>query len=105
MISSFKADKKEKTFLVALEMMERGYKIGTIDLYKSYAINFKIDQKKELIPPLIVIDGFNLQMSNRVIAARKHRFSSQEDFIARTKLNSRCIENLRKLHVLDNLAL
>ena len=85
-------------------MSERGYKIGNLDLYKSDAKNFLIDKKTgELIPPFIVIDGLGLNAALSVVEARKQPFYSQEDLLARTKLTSTNVENLRKLHVLDDL--
>lgn len=99
-----KDDEIEKTLIVALEMAERGYKIGSIDLYKSDSKNFVIDhEKNELIPPFIVIDGLGLAAADSVIEARKQKFFSQEDLLSRTKLNSQNVENLKKLHVIDEL--
>lgn len=104
-MSSPKDEETEKTLIIALEMAERGYKIGNIDLYKSDAKNFLIDEKTQmLIPPFIVIDGLGLNAAQSVVEARKMPFLSQEDLLARTKLNSQNVENLKKLHVLDDLA-
>ena len=103
-LSSPKDEEIEKTLIIALEMSERGYKIGNLDLYKSDAKNFLIDKKTgELIPPFIVIDGLGLNAALSVVEARKQPFYSQEDLLARTKLTSTNVENLRKLHVLDDL--
>ena len=103
-LSSPKDEEIEKTLIIALEMSERGYKIGNLDLYKSDAKNFLIDKKTGvLIPPFIVIDGLGLNAALSVVEARKQPFYSQEDLLARTKLTSTNVENLRKLHVLDDL--
>lgn len=103
-MSSPKDEETEKTLIIALEMAERGYKIGNIDLYRSDAKNFLIDEKTQtLIPPFIVIDGLGLNAAISVIEARNLEFLSIEDLLARTKLNSQNVENLKKLHVLDDL--
>ena len=103
--TSPKDEEIEKTLIIALEMAERGYKIGNIDLNRSDAKNFIIDKKNNiLIPPFIVIDGLGLNAAVSVTEAREFSpFVSQEDLLSRTKLNSQNIENLRKLHVLDDL--
>lgn len=104
-LQSNKEDDIEKTLLIALEMAERGYRISNIDLYKSDYKSFVIDEdRKCVIPPFRCIDGLGEEPSESIINARKQRpFVSQEDLIARTKLNSQNIDNLRKLHVLDDL--
>ena len=103
-MSSPKDEETEKTLIIALEMAERGYKIGNIDLYRSDAKNFLIDEKTQtLIPPFIVIDGLGLNAAISVLEARNLEFLSIEDLLARTKLNSQNVENLKKLHVLDDL--
>ncbi len=103
-MQSPKDDEIEKTLHIALEMAERGYEIENIDLYKSDAKNFLINEKThKLIPPFIVIDGLGLNAAISVVEARTSEFYSIEDLLARTKLNSQNIENLRKLHVLDDL--
>lgn len=100
-----KDDEIDKTLHIALEMVERGYKVSNIDLYKSDYRNFTIDKENNaIIPPFIVIDGLGEVPAKSVVDARnKKKFVSQEDLIARTSLNSTTIETLKKLHVLDDL--
>lgn len=103
-MQSPKDEEIEKTLIVTLEMAERGYKISNIDLYKSDSERFIIDEKnKSLIPPFIVIDGLGLNAAVSVTEARTKKFFSQEDLLARTKLNSQNIENLKKINVLEDL--
>lgn len=103
-LNSKKEEEIEKTLIVALEMAERGYKIGNIDLYKSHSKNFLIDKEQNLIiPPFIVIDQLGLQAAESILETRTKPFISQEDLITRTKLTSQNIESLKKLHVLDEL--
>ncbi len=103
-MQSPKEDEIEKTLIVALEMAERGYRIGNIDLYKSDAKNFVIDHERNLlIPPFSVIDGLGNSAAYSVIEARNKPFFSIEDLLARTKLNSQNIDNLKKMGVLNDL--
>ena len=101
---SNKDEEIEKTLHIALEMYERGYRITNIDLYKSDATKFVVDEKNNaIIPPFICIDGLGDGPSESIVEARKRPFVSQEDLMVRTKINSQNLENLRKLHVLDDL--
>lgn len=100
-----KDDDVEVTLWVALEMYERGYSISNINLYKSDATNFVVDEKNKcIIAPFTVIDGLGEGPAQSVVDARNDRpFVSQEDLAYRTKLNSQNLENLKKLKVLDEL--
>lgn len=103
-IQTPKDEEIEKTLHIALEMYERGYKISNIDLYKSDATKFVVDEaSNSVIAPFTVIDGLGEGPAQSVVEARTRPFVSQEDLAVRTKLNSQNIENLRKLKVLDNL--
>ena len=95
----------EKTLHIAVEMVDRGYKILPVDLYKSAATSFTIDYERQaIIPPFNVVDGLGDGTAETVIEARKDgEFISIEDLLGRTKLNSQNIERLKDLGVLDNL--
>ena len=90
---------------VCIEMFERGYKFGNLDLYKSDATKFICDDENGLlIPPFIVIDGLGEAAANSVIEARKDgEFKSKEDLLKRTKLNGTNVEDLDRLGVLKGL--
>ncbi len=94
-----------KTLIVASEMIERGYSFSNIDLYRSDAQDFVVDEKnKALIPPFMVLDNLGLSAAETVVKARKDgEFISIEDLKDRTKLSERNIEDLRKLGALDGL--
>lgn len=99
-----KDEEIEKTLQIALEMYERGYRIGNLDLYRSDYRYFTVDEQQQcIIPPFIVIDGLGEGPAETIVEARKKPFVSQQDLMARTKINSQNLENLRKLHVLDDL--
>ena len=90
---------------VCIEMFERGYKFGNIDLYKSDAKNFICDKENGLlIPPFIVIDGLGEAAADSVVEARKNgEFKSKEDLLKRTKLNGTNVEDLDSIGVLKGL--
>ena len=94
-----------KTLYIALEMVQRGYKFSNISLEKSDAENFVVDEEnKALIPPFTTIDQLGKSAADSVIEARKQgRFISKEDLLRRTKLSKTNVEDLARLHVLDDL--
>jgi len=94
-----------KTLNIAIEMVERGYKFGNIDLYKSEATTFGVDREsRALIPPFIVLDGLGESAAYSIIEARREgNFLSIEDLLSRTKLNGTNIEDLNRLGVLKGL--
>lgn len=90
---------------VCIEMFERGYKFGNLDLYKSDATQFICDKENGLlIPPFIVIDGLGEAAAESVVEARKNgEFKSKEDLLKRTKLNGTNVEDLDSIGVLKGL--
>ena len=100
-----KEEEIQYTLRVALEMAERGYKIGNIDIDKSDAELFLIDKEKNtLIPPFIVVDGVGYNAATSIVKARQERpFLSRSDLLERTKLSATNIEDMAKLGALDHL--
>jgi len=100
-----KEEEIQYTLRVALEMAERGFSIGNIDLDRSDAELFLIDKEKlAIIPPFIVVDGIGQNAATSVVAARSERaFMSRSDLLERTKLSATNLEDLAKLGVLDHL--
>ncbi|MFV0556347.1 MAG: PolC-type DNA polymerase III, partial [Lactovum sp.] len=95
---------KESNLLDALqicnEMRERGFNFGQIDLYKSDAENFII-QENLLIPPFRILDGLGSTAAKTVIDEReKGEFLSKKELKNRTKLTQTNIEQLDQLGVL-----
>lgn len=90
---------------VTLEMFDRGFKIANIDLYKSLASSFVIDEEnKALIPPFTVLSGLGEAAAQSVVEARsKETFLSIEDLVSKTKLNSQNIERLKEIGALNDL--
>jgi len=102
---STKETEQLKTLHIALEMYQRGYKIGNIDLYKSDAVNFVVDKdNKCLIPPFSTVDQLGENNAATVIEARKDGpFTSKEDLLRRTKLSKTNVDALSEMGVLDGL--
>lgn len=100
-----KEEEIEKTLNIALEMAERGYKIGMIDINKSLASKFIIDKEHNMIiPPFDVLDNLGSAAADTVVEARdKMEFISIEDLQRRTKLSQTNIDSLKKLGALKDL--
>ncbi len=89
---------------VALEMAARGIKVLPIDLYKSKASIFDVEDDKSLIPPFITIDGLGETVANNIeIEAQKKPFVSIEDFQNRCKVSSTLVEKMKSMGILDNM--
>jgi len=95
----------EVTLMNVLEMKERGYKFLPIDLERSLATDFLIDEARQgIIPPFIVMDGVGENAAHSVVEARQlGPFLSSEDVAKRTKLSSTNINQLKKMKVFEAL--
>jgi DNA polymerase-3 subunit alpha (Gram-positive type) len=80
-----------------LEMKERGFAFLPLDLQRSDATQFIIDEDRQgIIPPFIVLDGVGEAAAKSVIQARIERpFASIDDVKNRTKLSKTNIEAMR----------
>lgn len=94
-----------KSLIAASEMLERGFHFSNIDLYRSDASDFVVDEaNKSLIPPFMVLDSLGNNAAQTVVEARKDgSFLSIEDLRERTKLSERNIDDLKKLGALKDL--
>ena len=95
-----------KTLQIAVEMVQRGYSFGNIDLYKSDAVNFVVDHENGcLIPPFITLDGLGESAAQSVVDARKDGpFYSKQELLRRTKLNGTNVKDLEELGVLKGMS-
>lgn len=101
------ASTKEKNLLTVLElcneMLERGYKFGMIDLYKSDAENFVIEGDT-LIAPFRAVPSLGLNVAKAIVAAREEQpFLSKEDLATRGKVSKTLIEYMNENGVLKDL--
>ena len=97
-------DKKSIPLLeVMLEMFARGYKFKNIDLTKSDATKFTINNKKILMP-FIAITGLGENIANSIVTARtKKPFTSKSDLINRTSISKTTLKIFEDLGITDNL--
>ncbi|MGX7013130.1 PolC-type DNA polymerase III [Vagococcus silagei] len=101
------ASTKEKNLLTVLEianeMLERGYKFGMIDLYKSDANDFVIDGDT-LIAPFRSVPSLGQNVAKQIMIAREERaFLSKEDLATRGKVSKTIIEFMTENGVLTDL--
>ncbi len=90
---------------LALEATARGIRIGNIDLERSDALYFKVDDdNKTLIPPFRTIDGLGDTVALKIVDERaKGEFLSIEDLQKRGKVSGTLIEKMRMMGILDHL--
>ncbi|VEU60014.1 DNA polymerase III polC-type [Mycoplasmopsis fermentans] len=92
-------------FEIAQELYARGFYIANIDLKKSAAHEWIIDNKHGcLIPPFKSIDGLGDAAAVSLVEARDAKdFTSKEDVIRRTSVNKTLIEKMDKLNIFKGL--
>ncbi len=98
---------KEKAVLntleISLEMLTRGFTFANIDIDKSDASKF-IVENRTLIPPFRSIDGLGSNVAKQMIEAREERpFISIEDLRKRGKINKTVLAKLEILNVVEHL--
>ncbi|MGX7058842.1 PolC-type DNA polymerase III [Vagococcus humatus] len=101
------ASTKEKNLLTVLElaneMLERGFKFGMVDLYKSDVKNFVIDGDT-LIAPFTAVPSLGINVAKQMIVAREEQeFLSKEDLSTRGKVSKTIMEYLNDNGVLQGL--
>jgi DNA polymerase-3 subunit alpha (Gram-positive type) len=88
---------------LVLEMYERGLKFLPIDLYKSHASKFIVEEEG-IRPPLNSIAGMGTIAAEGIYnAAKENPFSSIEDVRKRSKIGNAAIDVLRKFDCLKGL--
>ena len=97
-------DKKEIVLLeILIEMYYRGIELLPVDLYKSEANTFVINDGKIRIP-FIGVDQLGEIVAKKIVSERQIKFTSKEDFMKRTKINNTVMNILNKYKVLDGLS-
>lgn len=101
------ASVKEKSILTVLElaneMIERGFSFQMVDLYKSDAENFIIEDNT-LIAPFRAIPGLGDSVAKQIVAAREEgEFLSKEDLSSRGKVSKTLIEYMSEHGILDGM--
>ena len=105
----YEASSKEvsllETLKLALEATARGFKFGNIDIKRSEAKNYIIDDDGvTLISPFRTLDGLGDAVANQIVEERhKKEFYCIEDFQNRGKVNVSTMDKLRELGVFKDL--
>lgn len=91
------------TLEIVNEMLERGFKFGKLDLYKSDAIEFKIEGDT-LIPPFVAMDGLGENVAKQVVKARQEgEFLSKMELRKRGGLSTTIVDKFAEMGILGNL--
>lgn len=101
------ASVKEKNLLTVLEianeMVERGYEFKMVDIYKSDAKDFIIEENS-LLAPFRAINGLGENVAKQIVIAREEQpFLSKEDLATRGKVSKTIIEYMDENGVLEGL--
>jgi DNA polymerase-3 subunit alpha (Gram-positive type) len=113
MIDDIKAlDKSERTATkddevtileILIEMNLRGIHIKPIDIYKSRAAEFFIDDDGEIVPPINSLPGIGQAAAEGFVAAREAGpFVSQDDMVRR-KVSKSMVEQLKLAGCLNGI--
>ncbi|MGM8364102.1 PolC-type DNA polymerase III [Virgibacillus sp. W0181] len=102
------ASPKEKNLLtvleVSLEMCERGYSFQQVDLYKSNAAEFIVEDNT-LIPPFNAVDGLGTNAAINIVKAREDgEFLSKQDLRVRSRISKTVLEYLDTHGCLQGMA-
>jgi DNA polymerase-3 subunit alpha (Gram-positive type) len=95
---------RESCLEVTREMLLRGYNFLPVDLYKSEANNFVIEDEKYLRVPFNRLPNLGTKAAFSIIDERDKRpFSSVEDLLKRTLVNKTALEVLREFDSLKGM--
>ena len=102
-----KPDQKEKDAITILEVVAemnmRGFELLPVDIYKSKAKNFVIEDGR-LRPPFTSVAGLGENVAVQIEkAAEGGEYSSKEDFAVRTKANTAVMEKLEAIGCFSEL--
>ncbi|MFZ2762746.1 MAG: PolC-type DNA polymerase III [Streptococcus infantarius] len=85
------------------EMLERGYKFGQLDLYRSDATEFIIDGDS-LIPPFVAMDGLGENVAKQIVKAREEgEFLSKMELRKRGGVSATLVEKMDEMGILGNM--
>jgi len=94
-----------ETLKLALEATARGIIFGNLDIMKSDAKSFQIDEDGvTLIPPFRVIDGLGETVAQSIQEeAKKRPFLSIEDFQKRCRVSTTLVDKMKALNLFGDL--
>ena len=89
---------------LVLEMYERGIKFLPVDLYKSHATKFQIEEDG-IRPPLNSVPGLGTVAAEGIEEAKKDgKFMSIDDMKIRSKIGNSVVELLKKMGCLEGMS-
>ncbi|MGL5380958.1 MAG: PolC-type DNA polymerase III, partial [Clostridium sp.] len=103
-----KVTAKDKGMITVLELSyelyARGFKFLKVDLYKSEAVKFKIEEDG-IRPPINALQGIGENAAKSIVEARKDgEFISKEDLRLRSKISKTAIETLGNHGCLEGMS-
>ena len=104
--SALPEKEKQELFLyeILIEMHYRKIELEQIDIYKSEAKLFTIQDGK-IRMPLIAMDGLGDAVAENIVSERKKdSFLSIEDLVKRTKLNKTIVELMKEYGCFQGLS-
>ncbi len=103
MDASAKEKNLQTVLELAYEMCQRGFTFKKIDIYRSAAKEFIIEDNT-LIPPFIVIAGLGENVAEQIVKSRENgEFLSKEDLAQRGKVSKTIIEFMTNHGCLEDL--
>ena len=91
------------TLEIVNEMLERGFKFGQLDLYRSDATEFIIDGDT-LIPPFVALEGLGENVAKQIVKARNEgEFLSKTELRKRGGLSSTLVEKMSDMGILGSM--
>lgn len=85
------------------EMLERGFKFGQLDLYRSDATEFIIDGDT-LIPPFVAMDGLGENVAKQIVKAREEgEFLSKMELRKRGGVSATLVDKMDEMGILGNM--
>ncbi|HZJ85585.1 MAG TPA: PolC-type DNA polymerase III, partial [Erysipelotrichaceae bacterium] len=94
------------TLEVTLEMYLRGYRFSNIDIDRSLANEFLVDEndEKTIIPPFTTIEGLGEGVGQSIVDARANgEFISKQDLMSRTQVSKSVLAKFDELNVLEGM--
>jgi len=90
---------------LALEMTARGFKFEQIDINKSAAVEFILNENRDgLIIPFVAMESLGSVVAESIVEARKEApFTSIKDVSRRSKLSNTLIEKFKNINAFGDL--
>ena len=87
-------------------MYLRGYRFSNIDIDRSLANEFLVDEndEKTIIPPFTTIEGLGEGVGQSIVDARANgEFISKQDLMSRTQVSKSVLAKFDELNVLEGM--